>query len=142
MRSGPHWMRIAKVVPPPAVHSATPGSGLRQPGTENAKRRTLCVPVPSNQCRYRKFDMPNWAANDIFSQTRKLAIVTVRSADLVTRQLSRWRSAAMKLFFRSSIVPPTSLFADRFGVLRDGFYFQRSLHIGNRGIRAHTRAGL
>jgi hypothetical protein len=47
----------------------------------NGKRRTLCVPVPSNQCRYRRFDMPNRPANDIFSQTRKLAIVTVRSAD-------------------------------------------------------------
>jgi hypothetical protein len=38
----------------------------------NGKRRPLRVPVLSNQCRYRRFDVPNWAANDIFSQTRKL----------------------------------------------------------------------
>jgi hypothetical protein len=43
---------------------------------ENAKRRTLQFTFASNQRRCRRFDMPNWTVNDIFSQTRKLTIVT------------------------------------------------------------------
>jgi hypothetical protein len=68
----------------------------------------------------------NWTANDVFSKTRKLAIVTRLIGGLGQKTalaMSRW-TTAMKLFSRSSIVPPTSLFSDRFRGFIDGYYFQ------------------
>jgi hypothetical protein len=72
-------------------------------------------------------NISNWTANDIFFTNRKTnhrhrSNRRPRSRD--SSRAGRRRSAAMKLFSRSSIVPPTFLFTGRFGVLRDGFYFQ------------------
>ena len=49
-----------------------------------------------------------------------LEIAGYGSVQVVSTRAGR-RCAAMKLFSRSSIVPPKSLFRDRSGVLRDGF---------------------
>jgi hypothetical protein len=48
----------------------------------------------------------------------------------------------MKLFSRTSIVPPTSLFIAQFRGFRDAYYFESRLCIGNDSILTDTRTGL
>src|SRR5260370_30620829 len=72
-------------------------------------------------------NISNRTANDIFFPNQKTNHRHRSNRRPWSQDSSRAgsrRSAAMKQFSRSSIVPPTFLFSDRFGVLRDGFSFQ------------------